>query len=321
MRHTKDYLLGRVPVVVLALAMIIFGAADVALAEAHDGKGQLGVMVQAIPDGLEEELKADFGVLVSSVTRDSPAAKAGIEKGDVIQYFEGEKIRRPSNLVDAVRETKPGAKAVIKLVRNGKKKKVTATIGELKARTFDFDWKDHKDFKFVVKGRAYLGVHLQPLNDDMAGYFHVKAGEGALVLTVEEDSPAHKAGVKSGDVIVKLGDQTVKGPGDASDVIEDMEKGDKLEITLIRHKKKKVLKAELAEMKGWRGLDFFKMKGVPPQPDKGHWHIRAPHGKGFHYYLFDDEFKERMKDVKEKVEKEMKKVKKDKTRIAEDSSI
>ena len=313
MRHTKDYVLGRVPVVVLALAMIIFGAADVALAETQDGKGRLGVMVQAIPDGLEEELKADFGVLVSHVTKDGPAAKAGIEKGDVIQYFDGEKIRRPSNLVDAVRETKPGAKAVIKLVRNGKKKEVSATIGEFKARTFDFDWKDAKDFTFVVKGRAYLGVHLQPLNEDLAGYFHVKAGEGALVMTVEKDSPAHKAGIKSGDVIVKLGDKAVKSPSDASDAIEDMEKGEKLEITLVRHKKKKVLQAELEEMKGW--------KGFPPQPDKGHWHIKAPHGKGFHYYFFDDEFKEHMKDVKEKVKKQMEKVKKEKKQIAEDSSI
>lgn len=321
MRVIKEYLLGRVPVAVLALAMIIFGAVNVAMAETENSRGHLGVMVQMIPDGLQEELNADFGVLVSNVSEDSPAQKAGLEKGDVIQYFEGEKIRRTMNLVDAVRETKPGTKVVIKIVRNGKKKEVTATIGEFKAEEFDFDWKDGKEFKFVVKGRPYLGVHLQPLNEDLAGYFDVKANEGALVLNVDEDSPAHKAGVKSGDVIIKLGDTDIKGPGDASDVIEEMKKGDSVAITIIRHKKKKVLKAELEEMKGWQGMDFLRMPGIPPQPDKGHWHIKTPQGQGFHYYFFDDQFKDRMKDVKEKVEKQMKKAKKEAKQIAENSSI
>ncbi len=310
MRVMKDYLFGRVAVALLATAMIIFGAANVAMAETHDGKGQLGVMVQAIPDGLEEELNADFGVLVSGVTEDSPAQKAGLEKGDIIQYFEGEKIRRPSNLVDAVRETKPGTKAEIKIVRNGKKKDITATIGELDVKTFDFDWKEGKDFKFEFKSRPYLGVHLQPLNDDLAGYFDVKAGEGALVMTVEEDSPAHKAGVKSGDVIVTLGDMEIKGPDDAIKIIGDMEKGETVAITLIRHKKKKVLKAELDEM-----------KGIPQIPGKGNWHIRMPHGERFYYHFDDEKFKTHMKDVKEKVKKQMKKVKKEAKEIAEDSSI
>ncbi len=321
MRRMRDYVSGRVPVILLVTAIIIFGAATVAKAEKQDGEGHLGVMVQPLPDGLEEELNADFGVLVTGVTEDGPAEKAGILKGDVIQYFNDEKIRRPSNLVDAVRESKPGSKAVVKIVRDGKKKEVTATIGELNIKKFDFDWKDGRDFKFEFKRRAYLGVGLQELNDDLAEYFDVKAGEGALVLTVEEDSPAQKAGVKSGDVIVKLGDAEVKGPEDAIKIISEMEKGETVELTVVRHKTKKTMKAELQDAKGFRGFNFLKMKDFPTGPSKGQWHNGIPRFRGYEFYFDDDEMGKRADEAREKTKKEGKKVKKELKVFADDNHI
>ena len=96
----------------------------------------------------------------------------------------------------------------------------------------------------LFRSSAYLGIVLQELNSDLASYFGVKAGEGALIIGVEKDTPAEKAGLKSGDVIVQMGDKAVTDAASVHEILAGLKKGDTIALTVVRHGKKETLKAE-----------------------------------------------------------------------------
>ena len=247
---------------VLVLALVLAGTAAVLMAGKEPGKGYLGVNVEKMSPGDKEEFGVKFGVLVAKVVKGEAAEKAGIKKYDVIQYFNDQIMRRPDDLVEIVRDHKAGTQAKIKLVRDGKEKEFTVTLGELKIKDFSFDWKDKDGKKFLfVSGRAFLGVHLQDLDKDLAEYFGVKAAEGVLILKVLEDTPAEKAGLKPGDVIVKFNEKNISDASDVTKLLADMEKGDKADIQVIRHKNKQTLKVELEARKGFEGIKILKDHG------------------------------------------------------------
>ena len=281
---------------VLVLALVLAGTPTTLMAGKDSGKGYLGVSIEKMSLGDKEEFGVKFGVLVTNVTKGEAAEKAGIKKYDVIQYFNGEKMRRPDDLVEAVRENKPGSKVKIKLVRDGKDKELTVTLGEFKFKSHSFKWKDKDGKKFLfVSGRAFLGVHLQDLDKDLAEYFGVKKDEGVLILKVSKDTPAEKAGLKAGDVIVKFNDKKIANAGDVPEILADLKKGDKADIQIIRHKKTKTVTAELDETRGFKGMKILKDLGE-------NFHFKAP---GVDYYSTPDD-DEHESIIKEKIEKKMK---------------
>jgi C-terminal processing protease CtpA/Prc len=125
-------------------------------------------------------------------------------------------------------------------------------IGESKDRSFAWisgdDWND-KDIKVLLeKGkRPQIGVMIEDLNDQLGEYFGVKDGEGVLVKEVIEDSPAEKAGIKAGDVIIRAEGKDVDDGNELRKVISKKEFGDKVQITVLREKKKKDFSVELSE--------------------------------------------------------------------------
>lgn len=293
---------------VLLLALVLAGTASTLMAGKDSGKGYLGVSIEKMSPEDKEEFGVKFGVLVIKVTKGEAAEKAGIKKYDVIRYFNGEKMRRPGDLVEAVRDNKPGTKAKIKLVRDGKEKELTVTLGELKVKSFSFDWKDKGGKKFVfVSGRAFLGVHLQELNKDLAEYFGVKEDEGVLILKVAADTPAEKAGLKAGDVIVKFNDKKISNAGDVTEILADLKKGDKADIQIIRHKKKKTVKAELDERRGFKGLKILKDPGKDLHIEIPKIHYSSPDNDECKIIL-EDKMKKKMKDKMKKVEEKLHRV-------------
>jgi len=258
MKQLRQFAAGKMMVtgLVLALSMMLFGASAYLQAGELDERGYIGVGISQIPTEEKEELGVRFGVQVSTVKKDSAAEKAGIKEGDVIQYFNEEKIRRVNDLLDAVRDCKPGKKVKAKIVRNGKSKVLSITVGEYKPEKFFF--KSGKNSFFGSQSNVYMGIRLLKLNKDLAGYFGVKKDGGALILEVDADTPAEEAGLKSGDVIVKVDGKNISNPGDVSETLSDKEEGDKVELTLLRHKKKQTVKVELEERRAFHGMQFFK---------------------------------------------------------------
>ena len=172
--------------------------------------GRLGVTIQEVNQALAENfgLKQPGGALVGSVAEDGPAAKSGLQPGDVILKFDGKDISRSSDLPPLVAQVKPGSTVTLNIWRDGKAKELTATIGELQDRATVVAAKGE-----IAKGK--LGVAVRPLSPE-----EKKSGEvanGVVVLDVA--GPAAKAGVRPGDVIVAVNNMPVKSPEQLKELI------------------------------------------------------------------------------------------------------
>jgi C-terminal processing protease CtpA/Prc len=92
-------------------------------------------------------------------------------------------------------------------------------------------------------GRGRLGVRVEPLNPDLAGYFNVPDGKGVLVVEVMKDTPAEKAGVKAGDVITRVGDHPVV---DAEDLARELgNEAGKVSLAVVRKGARRTIEAEI----------------------------------------------------------------------------
>ena len=98
--------------------------------------------------------------------------------------------------------------------------------------------------------RGFLGIALQPLSEELAKEFKIEGNAGALVADVSPKSPAEKAGVQAGDVVVEVSGKKVEGPRELQLMVAAMAPGTKVDVKLIRDGKEKVFKIELAERPG-----------------------------------------------------------------------
>lgn len=227
----------------LTVALVLALAGTLALLAAEKSeRGFLGVSVQRLDSAQREKLNVTHGVLVVGVEKESAAAKAGIQEDDVILSVNGEKVREPQSLTDIIRELTPGSAVKIGLWRDGKALEVKAILGKVE-RPKRFTWHGVKAPK-VIRSKAFLGVSLLEMDADLAAYFSAKAGAGVLITAVEKDTPAAKAGLKSGDVIVEMAGKPIKESKDIHEALAALKKGDSVAITVVRHGKKQTLKAE-----------------------------------------------------------------------------
>ncbi len=243
-------------VMLLILTIIYIPGGLLSAEKGSKNKGYLGVSVQELSRHQKKELKTDFGVLITSIEIDSPADKDGLMEDDVIQQVNDVIIRRPSTLTRVIQKIAPGEKAKIVVIRDGKEKTITVTIGKRKSsRSYTFSTGPGKNlFSWCDGGKAYLGVELQELNKDLAPYFGIKEDEGALILGVHEDSPAEKAGLKSGDVITKIDDEKISDPEDVQEIISELEEDDEIKIEIMRQNRKQTINVTLEEHEGYRNL-------------------------------------------------------------------
>jgi serine protease Do len=172
--------------------------------------GRLGVTIQEVNQALAENfgLKQPAGALVSSVVDGGPAAKAGLEPGDVILKFDGKPIARSSELPPLVAQVKPGSTVALEVWRAGKSKELTATLGTLEDRSTLASAQ-------AEGGEGKLGVAVRPLSPEER-----KAAEVASGVVVEDVAgAAAKAGVRAGDVIVAVNSTPVKSPAHLKELI------------------------------------------------------------------------------------------------------
>ena len=228
----------------------------------------LGVYTQTIDDEMAEafDLSIDYGAIVNEVVRKSPAAVAGIEEDDVIIGFNTDKVWDARELTDLIQDQKPGDKVTIKVLRGKDEKEFTVELDARRSSSWNLDWSVPSvprapraprvprvpspplvfDFDHYHSG-VYVGIHMQSLNEQLGEFFGVKDGDGVLIAEVEEDSPAEKAGIKAGDVIVAVDSEQIDGTDDVSDILSDKKAGDKVVFDLIRDKKKTTVAVEVDE--------------------------------------------------------------------------
>jgi serine protease Do len=203
-------------------------------------RGVIGVQVAPVPpDALAEfGLKDRRGALVSSVIRNQPAAKAGIEPGDIILEFNGKPVRNRDELVSMVTATKPGTTVPIKVLREKQEKTLSITVGELNLdeeanRTAEAR---EPSAEPDAQGAQDFGLTLERLTPDIASRLRVpRDTEGVLVSEVEAGSPAFKAGLVRGDVIVQINRRPVRTPREASRLLGQVPDGGTVFLLVARN--------------------------------------------------------------------------------------
>lgn len=181
-------------------------ARNVMRALIKDGKvirGWFGVSIQEVTPGLAKQfgLKKATGALVSETISGTPAAKAGIEAGDVILEFNGKKVKDATTLRHIVAATKVGKRVKVRIVRNKKVKIVYATITELPKQMARKSGEQNGS----AAGTALAGIKVRNLTAEIASQLGVDPNTaGVLVGNVEVGTPAEKAGLQPGDIILAM---------------------------------------------------------------------------------------------------------------------
>ena len=179
-------------------------------------RGWLGVLVQEVDRDLAESfgLERPMGALVAQVVDGSPAAAAGLQPGDVIIEFDGHQIERSGDLPKVVGTIKPDSEVDLTVMRDGGKKDLSVTVGELP--------EDPRQAAAGGGESAQGGVlGLQVRDASAAELARAKAESGVVVAKVEE-GPARAAGVRSGDILVSLNNQPVKDIDTLQDIVENL---------------------------------------------------------------------------------------------------
>jgi len=272
---------------VLAAAAVPQGAFAQARARSANSSSSSSVMVARngsyLGIGVEDvdsekaknlKLKEERGALITSVTADGPAAKAGIKEGDVIMDYNGTPIQSIAQLQRLVSETPAGRQVKLEVWRNGAMQTLTATIAEHKMSViqgpdgnWNFTipsmpaapmppmppsgsvqvWPEMPNFQgfggFSMNG--VLGITGEALNQEpqFAEFLGVK--NGVLVKAVNRGSAAEKAGIKAGDVIVKVDDTAINNTRDITMALRGAH-GSK-SVTVVRNKKEMQLTVTMEE--------------------------------------------------------------------------
>ncbi|CAN7706676.1 DegQ family serine endoprotease [Acidovorax sp. LjRoot66] len=158
---------------------------------------KLGVAVQEVNQAFAESFQLDKpeGALVASVTKDSPADKAGLQAGDVIRQVDGQPIVASGDLPAWVGQAQPGQKARLSVWRQGKSVELTATLGDASDKGKNAVAKADE-----ATGKGQLGLSLRPLDADERR----ETGLGAGLVIEQARGPAAAAGVQPGDVLLAI---------------------------------------------------------------------------------------------------------------------
>lgn len=226
------------------------------------GGAWLGVTIGDVNAEKAKELRlaGEYGAVVKEVHENSPAAKAGLLKDDVIVEFAGEKVRSAAQVRRLVRETPADRSVTIVVTRAGQTKALSAKLEVRSNRIFEMPAPEiaatpmpnihMPEFNFVWTDRgARLGISADELTPQLAEYFGVKQGKGILVREVVVGSAAEKAGLKAGDVIVAVDGKEVPSVSKLRRALaSDKEANEKRKIglTIVRDKREQTLSVEIA---------------------------------------------------------------------------
>ncbi len=194
-------------------------------------RGYLGMLPQEITSDIAEakELPSTQGVLVGQVSRDTPAQRGGLEVGDVIIEFDGRKIEGVKEFRLMVAERSPGSKVDLLVIRDGKTKELTVTLGD-RAEYLGMA----EESEEMQEEPTWLGIEVEEVQGEFARRFGLNEERGVVVTEVEVGSPADDKGMMRGDVIIRIGNEDIEGVEDYERVMRSLEGHKKAILFLIK---------------------------------------------------------------------------------------
>jgi serine protease Do len=327
-----------IAVVGLLAALLVFGGTALAgKKKASRDEGWLGVYIQEVDEDIQEtrDLASADGVIIEEVIDGSPADKAGLEPDDVILMYDGNPVTSSNRFTRMIRRTAPETEVKLQILRDGKPQDITVTIGESRRNNGYYFSDEDDDYYFshgsphviippvrvpkidiprievidddldcIYLGGAggHLGLQLRGLNDQLAKYFGLMNGEGILVEKVLKDSPAEKAGIKAGDVILSVNGEDMGDVDDVIDEIRDYDEGDTVEVAVMRDREKKIFPVTIEEddddYAGDHFLNKSKYRSRSYRPRTAVWHNDLKDT----YRDINDELEEAVEELREELE-------------------
>lgn len=173
-------------------------------------RGRIGVVIQSVTQDLAESfgMKTPKGAIVSQVEKDGPAAKAGLQEGDIITAVNGRAIDDSVDMPVIIGSMAPGSIAKLSIIRNNKDMTLDVKVEEAPNESASSN-------ASKTTAANKLGVTVRPLNDEEKA----KAETEGLLVT-ESTGAARKAGIREGDIIVNVNGVKIKKTDDLARVLE-----------------------------------------------------------------------------------------------------
>ncbi|MFJ1573293.1 MULTISPECIES: DegQ family serine endoprotease [Pseudomonas] len=230
----------------LSFAIPIDVALDVSNQLKKDGKvnrGWLGVVIQEVNKDLAESFGLDkpAGALVAQVLEDGPAAKGGLQVGDVILSMNGQPIVMSADLPHLVGSLKDGAKAKLEIIRNGKRQNLDVTVGALPDEDADITTPGQGS---AERSSNRLGVAVSDLTAEQKKALELKGG---VVIKEVLDGPAALIGLRPGDVISHLNNQAIGSAKEFTEIAKDLPKNRSVSMRVLRQGRASFITFKLAE--------------------------------------------------------------------------
>ncbi len=160
-------------------------------------RGWLGVTITDLDKTMAHELGLKGAALISEINPAGPAAKAGLKPFDIITKVNDTPITGATSLTQLIGRLAPGTKVQVHILRQGKARNVTVTLGEMP--------EDLSQAAAPAASPGALGLSVAPLTPDQAAQYGLQGKGGVVVTSVEPGSPAYNAGLAPGDCIVQIG--------------------------------------------------------------------------------------------------------------------
>lgn len=264
--------------------------------------GYLGVQTEEVTkeNFAKYGLREVRGVAIEKVVDGSPAQTAGLQNGDVIVKFNGEAITSVRKLTRLIGEVAPDHQAKVTILRGGDERELTATLGKRPTPRFaegafsipgqsgvfrvppigDLPTlppmseiprvealpsmgEGNRDFYVFRSGsHRQIGIGVSPLTKQLGEHFGVESG--VMINNVRENSPAAKAGLKAGDIVIEVEGKAVKSDGDLIRAISEKKEGD-ISLTIVRDRNRQTIRVTPEAAKG--GVNsFFEFPETPDAP-------------------------------------------------------
>jgi serine protease Do len=197
-------------------------------------RGYLGLYGQDVTPEIAPLLKLPQpqGVLVAQVEPRSPAAEAGIQRGDVIVAMDGKNIDSYTTFRNQIAALRPGTRVELTVIREGQTLKRPVVLGE---RPSEVAQAAPPQTPTPEEPRQTLGVEVQNLSPGLAQRFGYQVGQGVLVTAVAPESPADAAGIEAGDLIVSVNRQPVTSVNEFAGAIRQARGAGKALLLVQRH--------------------------------------------------------------------------------------
>ena len=206
-------------------------------------RGYLGVGLQPLDENIAESLglPKDRGEIVRSVQPDTPAAKAGLQQGDVILRVNGRDVNPDQTVSYLVANTSVGTRVPLEIIRGGRRQTVNVQVGQrpteeelAKQLGGDDDQGLNPEQSPATPGSTAIGLSLQQLTPQIARTLNLPAGSrGVVIATVDPNSDASDKGLQRGDLIISVNQQLVTSPAQVQAAVEGARRAGRTNVLLL----------------------------------------------------------------------------------------